>query len=77
MRGEAMRAIRALDLAELEKRALETRRELFTSRFALSTGQLADTAKVRRLRRVYAQMQTILQERRRAATKSKYGAIHE
>ncbi len=51
---------------ELQQKAKETKSELFNLRFALRTGHLTDFSKIREMRRSYAQIQTIISEKRLA-----------
>ena len=58
--------IRELALDELAAKARETRDELFNAKVKHATGQLEDTAKLARLRRDIARIETVLQEKREA-----------
>jgi large subunit ribosomal protein L29 len=60
------REIRDLDDGELAKRVAELRREVFGLRFANATGELDDTAALRRAKRDLARALTV--ERERALT---------
>ncbi|HSB89853.1 MAG TPA: 50S ribosomal protein L29 [Anaerolineales bacterium] len=55
--------IRALGPDEIRARLDEAREGYFKLRFQFSTGQLKDTARLRRARREVARLATILQER--------------
>jgi large subunit ribosomal protein L29 len=57
---------RSLTLKELQQKARDTKAELFNLRFALRTGHLTDFSKIRAMRRVYAQIQTVISEKRMA-----------
>jgi large subunit ribosomal protein L29 len=57
---------RDLSLDDLEAKAGQLRKELFTVRIRKETGQLENTAKLRTLRRDIARAETILRERRGA-----------
>jgi large subunit ribosomal protein L29 len=57
---------RELALEELETKVRETRDELFNAKIKHTTGQLEDTAKLGRLRRDIARLETVLQEKREA-----------
>lgn len=57
---------RDLGVDELEAKASQLRRELFSARIRKETGQLENTAKLRLLRRDIARAETILRERRGA-----------
>ena len=59
--------IRELSVAELEQKIRETRDELFNAKIKHATGQLEDTAKLGRLRRNVARMNTVLSEKREAS----------
>ena len=50
--------------AGTEQKAKETKSELFNLRFALRTGHLTDFSKVRAMRQSYAQIQTVISEKR-------------
>jgi large subunit ribosomal protein L29 len=58
--------IRDLAVEELEQKIRETRDELFNAKVKHATGQLEDTAKLGRLRRDVARMNTVLQQKREA-----------
>ena len=62
--------LRNLTIAELQQKAKETKEELFNLRFALRTGHLSDFSKVRAMRRSYAQIQTVISEKRIAEAKN-------
>ncbi|HTW84905.1 MAG TPA: 50S ribosomal protein L29 [Candidatus Sulfotelmatobacter sp.] len=72
MKRTDLRALRELTLAELEKRARETKEELFNLRFSLRTGHLSDFSRVKQVRRTYAQIQTAISEKR--LTEARHGA---
>ena len=61
------REIRELSVAELSQKIRETRDELFNAKIKHATGQLEDTAKLGRLRREVARMNTVLSEKREAS----------
>ncbi|MDQ2866578.1 MAG: 50S ribosomal protein L29 [Candidatus Eremiobacteraeota bacterium] len=56
--------LRGLSVAELQQRARDTKSELFNLRFALRTGHLTDFSKIKEMRRAYAQIQTVISEKR-------------
>jgi large subunit ribosomal protein L29 len=58
--------IRELALEELVTKVREARDELFNAKVKHATGQLEDTAKLGRLRRDIARLETVLQETREA-----------
>ncbi|MGH7706398.1 MAG: 50S ribosomal protein L29 [Vulcanimicrobiaceae bacterium] len=62
--------MRDLTIAELQQKARETKEELFNLRFALRTGHLSDYSKVRAIRHSYAQIQTVISEKRIAEAKN-------
>jgi large subunit ribosomal protein L29 len=64
--------LRELTVNELQQKARETKSELFNLRFALRTGHLTDFSKIRAMRRSYAQIQTIISEKR--LSEEKHGA---
>jgi large subunit ribosomal protein L29 len=57
------REMRDLDDAELTKRVTELRKEVFGLRFANATGELDDTAALRRARRDLARALTVARAR--------------
>ena len=58
--------LRELAIEELEQKVRETRDEFFNARVKHATGQLEDTAKLHRLRRDIARVETVLQGKREA-----------
>lgn len=70
MKNNQFRELRGLSVAELQQKARETKEELFNLRFALRTGHLSDFSKVRAMRRTYAQIQTVISEKRSAEAKN-------
>jgi large subunit ribosomal protein L29 len=59
--------IRDLDGQELTKRLVELRKEVFGLRFSNATGELDDTAGLRRAKRDLARALTVARERELAA----------
>jgi len=55
--------IRKINTADLEKRIVELKAELFNLRFQLAVGQLENTARIGIVKRTIAQMKTIISER--------------
>ena len=55
--------IRKATTADLEKRIVELKKELFNLRFQLAVGQLENTAKIGSVKKTIAQMKTIISER--------------
>ncbi|HEY9085440.1 MAG TPA: 50S ribosomal protein L29 [Candidatus Tyrphobacter sp.] len=66
MKKNALAELRQLTVHELQQKAKETKSELFNLRFALRTGHLTDFSKLREMRRSYAQIMTIICEKRLA-----------
>jgi large subunit ribosomal protein L29 len=60
----ALEELRTLSVKELQQKARDTKAELFNLRFALRTGHLTDFSKIRATRRAYAQIQTVISEKR-------------
>ena len=58
--------IRKLAVVELEQKGREIRGELFNAKVKHATGQLEDTAKLSRLRKQIAQVETALLEKQEA-----------
>jgi large subunit ribosomal protein L29 len=58
--------IRKLSLEELDQKGREIRDDLFNAKIKHATGQLEDTAKLSRLRRQIAQVETTLLEKQEA-----------
>lgn len=55
--------IRKATTADLEKRIVELKKELFNLRFQLAVGQLENTAQIGKVKKTIAQMKTIISER--------------
>jgi large subunit ribosomal protein L29 len=55
--------LRGKSVDELKALGLERRKELFDLRFKHYTGQLADTAQLRSIRREIARIETLVRER--------------
>jgi len=66
MKRTDLTALRDLTVKELEQKARDAKAELFNLRFALRTGHLTDFSKIRAMRRSYAQIQTVICEKRLA-----------
>jgi large subunit ribosomal protein L29 len=66
MKKSGLEELRTLTVKELQQKARDTKSELFNLRFALRTGHLTDFSKVREMRRAYAQIQTVISEKRLA-----------
>jgi large subunit ribosomal protein L29 len=66
MKQGELNELRGLTIAELKQKARDTKSELFNLRFALRTGHLTDFSKIKAMRRAYAQIQTVISEKRMA-----------
>jgi large subunit ribosomal protein L29 len=56
--------VRELDVDELERRLVETRRELFNLRFQHATGQLENTGQLKEVRKNIARLLTVLNQKK-------------
>jgi large subunit ribosomal protein L29 len=61
--------LRELTVPELQQKARETKEQLFNLRFQLRTGHLSDFSRVKAVKREYAQIQTVISEKRLAEAK--------
>jgi large subunit ribosomal protein L29 len=66
MKQGELNELRGLTMPELQQKARDTKSELFNLRFALRTGHLTDFSKIKAMRRAYAQIQTVISEKRMA-----------
>lgn len=66
MKHKELDGLRDLTVKELQQKARDAKAELFNLRFALRTGHLTDFSKIRAMRRSYAQIQTVIYEKRLA-----------
>ena len=57
--------LRAMTLDELESKLVENKKEQFNLRVQQSTGQLTNTAQVRKVRKEIAQINTLISERKK------------
>ena len=57
--------LRAMTIDELEAKLLENKKEQFNLRIQQSTGQLSNTAVIRKVRREIAKINTLLTERKK------------
>jgi len=57
--------LRAMTVDELEAKLLEAKKEQFNLRIQQSTGQLQNTAVIRKVRREIAKINTLLTERKK------------
>ncbi len=55
--------IRELSTEDIEKKLVETKKELFNLRFQQATGNLEKPSRIRDLRHTVARMKTVLKER--------------
>ena len=58
--------LRAMSLDELEAKLTENKKEQFNLRIQQSTGQLQNTAAIRKVRREIAKINTLIAERKHA-----------
>ena len=69
--------IRNLTTTEIEKEIKEAKEQLFNLRFQLATGQLEETANIRKVKKTIARLKTIVREReieQEKAADNKYSA---
>ncbi len=57
--------LRAMTIDELEAKLTENKKEQFNLRIQQSTGQLTNTAQIRKVRREIARINTLLSERKK------------
>ncbi|MBQ7304053.1 MAG: 50S ribosomal protein L29 [Alphaproteobacteria bacterium] len=57
--------LRAMTIDELETKLLENKKEQFNLRIQQLTGQLANTAQIRKVRREIAKINTLITERKK------------
>jgi len=69
VKNDELKALRGFTLAELQQKARETKEQLFNLRFQLRTGHLSDFSRVKATKREYAQIQTVISEKRLAEAK--------
>ena len=55
--------LRDLSTAELEKKVVDLKEELFNLRFQMATGQLENPMKIKEIRKDIAKAKTVLRER--------------
>ena len=65
MAKEKTKDLRAMTVDELETKLLEAKKEQFNLRIQQSTGQLQNTAVIRKVRREIAKINTLLTERKK------------
>ncbi|MDQ2908194.1 MAG: 50S ribosomal protein L29 [Candidatus Eremiobacteraeota bacterium] len=66
MKHDELTKLRDFTIAELQQKARETKEQLFNLRFQLRTGHLSDFSRVKATKREYAQIQTVVSEKRLA-----------
>ena len=64
--------LRAMSVDELETKLLEAKKEQFNLRIQQSTGQLQNTAVIRKVRREIAKINTLLTERKKNSQEKRY-----
>jgi len=57
--------LRAMTVDELETKLVENKKEQFNLRIQQSTGQLSNTAQIRKVRREIAKINTLISERKK------------
>ncbi len=72
MKQSEFNELRGLTVVELVQKARETKEALFNLRFQLRTGHLSDYSRVKAVKKEYAQIQTVISEKRLA--EAKHGA---
>ncbi len=72
MKHDELTKLRDLTMPELQQKARETKEQLFNLRFQLRTGHLSDFSRVKATKRQYAQIATVISEKRLA--EAKHGA---
>jgi len=69
VKTDELTKLRDFTVAELTVKAKETKEQLFNLRFQLRTGHLSDFSRVKAVKREYAQIQTVISEKRLAEAK--------
>ncbi len=69
MKNDELKSLRGFTITELQQKARETKEQLFNLRFQLRTGHLSDFSRVKATKREYAQIQTVISEKRLAEAK--------
>jgi len=72
VKHDELTKLRDLTLPELQQKARETKEQLFNLRFQLRTGHLSDFSRVKATKREYAQIATVISEKRLA--EARHGA---
>jgi len=63
--------VRKIKSSELEKRIADLKEELFNLRFQHAVGQLENTARISQVKKIIAQMKTVIGERERGIDNGK------
>ena len=61
--------IRLLSTEEFDAKVADTRQELMNLRFQIITGQLTDTSRLKKTRRIIARLETILHARNQESSR--------
>jgi large subunit ribosomal protein L29 len=69
VKNDELTKLRDFTVAELAQKAKETKEQLFNLRFQLRTGHLSDFSRVKAVKHEYAQIQTVISEKRLAEAK--------
>jgi large subunit ribosomal protein L29 len=69
VKTDELTKLRDFTVVELARKAKETKEQLFNLRFQLRTGHLSDFSRVKAVKREYAQIQTVICEKRLAEAK--------
>jgi len=69
VKTDELKSLRGFTIDELLQKARETKEQLFNLRFQLRTGHLSDFSRVKATKREYAQIQTVISEKRLAEAK--------
>jgi large subunit ribosomal protein L29 len=69
VKHDELKSLRGFTIDELLQKARETKEQLFNLRFQLRTGHLSDFSRVKATKREYAQIQTVISEKRLAEAK--------
>ncbi len=69
MKRDELTKLRDFTVDELQQKSRETKEKLFNLRFQLRTGHLSDFSRLKATRREYAQIATVLSEKRLAEAK--------
>jgi len=72
VKHDELTKLRDLTMPELQQKARETKEQLFNLRFQLRTGHLSDFSRVKATKREYAQIATVISEKRLA--EARHGA---